>query len=74
MEKVVKKMLALRALLHGLRGVEWLRRYAEILLHQALEPTAESAGKRCPAPGSTTKVSGAYSAATDAMGAVSKFI
>ena len=67
-------MLACCPLLPNIKGVEWLRRYAEILLHQALEATAGAAVTRCPAPGSTAEVSWAYFAAASAVGAVSQFL
>ena len=65
--KVVKMMLARCALLPNFKGGEWLRGYAEILLHKMLEATARAAGKRCPALGSTTKIFWANSATTDPM-------
>ena len=72
--KVVKMMLARRALLPNFKGVAWFRGYVEILLHQVREATARAAGKRCPALGSATKLFWANSATTDAMGAVSHFL
>ena len=65
--KVVKMMLARRALLPNFKGVEWLCGHAGILLHQVVEATAGAANKRCPAPGSTTKMYWANSAPTDVI-------
>ena len=49
--KMVKKALASYALLQKIIGEGWLRGYARLLLHQAMETRAAATNRRCPAPG-----------------------
>ena len=70
--KLVKKALASRTFLPNLIQKGWLRKYAGLLLHRAVEKRAEAAIRRCPAPGSASESLWANKAVDDLMAVVAQ--